>query len=141
MKSFLDTSVLVAAFTEDHEQHSASFALLSHCTKEQACCGAHTLAEVYSALTGRPGNSRANQDEALLFLADVREQLTIIALTDVEYFEAMKTSAALGIIGGGIYDSLLGQMALKSGAGKIYTWNTKHFTRLGPEIASRVTTP
>jgi hypothetical protein len=32
-------------------------------------------------------------------------------------------------------------MALKAGATTIYTWNLKHFHRLGAEIASRATNP
>jgi hypothetical protein len=49
--------------------------------------------------------------------------------------------AAAGVTGGGIYDAVLGHCALKAGAGTIYTWNVKHFNRLGPEIARRVATP
>lgn len=141
MKVFMDTSVLVSAFFENHEQHDLSFDLFSRCVKHEASCGAHTIAEVYSALTGWPGKDRASVDEALLFLEDIRQRLTIVGLTEKEYFDAMKDSASAGVIGGGIYDFLLGQCALKSGAGKIYTWNVKHFIRLGPEIAERVATP
>ena len=55
--------------------------------------------------------------------------------------QVAKGVAALGVTGGGIYDALLGHCALKAKAEIIYTWNVKHFKRLGPEIAGRVTTP
>lgn len=50
-------------------------------------------------------------------------------------------SAAAGVSGGGIYDAVIGRCAIKARAQAIYTWNVKHFARLGPEIAARVKTP
>jgi predicted nucleic acid-binding protein len=58
-----------------------------------------------------------------------------------EYAKALREPAALGIVGGGIYDALLGNCALKARAETIYSWNVKHFERLGPEISKRVKTP
>ncbi len=141
MKAFLDTSVLVATFYADHEHHGPSIELFLRYEKARACCGAHSLAEVYAALTGMPGKDRASPDEAMLFLGNVRERLGVVALTDREYFKAVEASAGAGVVGGGIYDALLAQCALKSGAEKIYTGNVKHFRRLGADIAGRVVTP
>lgn len=141
MKAFLDTSVLVATFYQDHEQHEPSIELFVRCEKQESCCAAHTLAEVYSTLTGRPGKSRASADEAMLFLGSIRERLSIVTLSGVEYCKAIEASAAEGVMGGGIYDALLAHCALKTGAETIYTWNVKDFKRLGPDIARRVTTP
>jgi len=88
------------------------------------------------------GSSCVIQDyEALLFLGSIRERLSIITLTGQEYFKVLEASAALGVTGGGIYDVLLGHCALKSRAEVIYTWNLRHFERLGPEVAGRVSTP
>lgn len=141
MKAFLDTSVLVATFYGDHENHDPSIELFLRYGKREVCCGAHSLAEVYASLTGMPGKDRASVDEAMLFLGDIRARLKVIALTDKEYFEAVEAAAALGVAGGGIYDAVLGHCALKAGAETIYTWNVKHFRRLGPGIAGRVATP
>ena len=115
--------------------------LFLRCEKNEASCGAHSLAEVYSTLTGMPGIYRVGREEALLFLGNIRTRCNIVALTEEEYVKGVEWSAAAGIIGGGIYDALLAQCALKSGAETIYTLNVKHFIRLGPEIASRVATP
>jgi predicted nucleic acid-binding protein len=141
VKAFLDTSVLVATFYGDHDNHDPSIDVFLRHKKNDACCGVHSLAEVYSVLTGMPGKDRASADEALLFLGSIRERLSIVALTDQEYFKALEASAALGVTGGGIYDALLGHCALKTRAEVIYTWNVKHFERLGQEIARRVKTP
>ena len=141
MKAFLDTSVLVATFYADHEHHTPSIDLFLRFSKNDACCGAHSLAEVYSILTGMPGKRRVSGDEALLFLGDIRERLTLVALTEREYFQIVETAAAAGLAGGVIYDAILGHCALKAKAEVIYTWNTKDFLRLSPAIAGRVKNP
>ena len=141
MKAFLDTSVLVATFYGDHEHHEASFDLFLRHNRNEACCALHSLAEVYASLTGMPGKDRASADEALLFLGNVRERLTQVTLNDREYMSALEAAGGVGVMGGGIYDALIAQCALKSGAETIYTWNVKHFKRLGADIAKRVTTP
>lgn len=141
MKAFLDTSVLVAAFYGGHEHHDPSIELFLRYRKHEACCAAHTLAEIYASLTGMPGKNRATPDEAMLFLGNVRDRLSLVALSEEEYFETVEASAAAGVTGCGIYDAVLAHCALKAGARTIYTWNVEHFRRLGPEIAKRVTTP
>ena len=141
MKAFLDTSVLVATFYADHEHHPPSIDLFLRFGKRQTCCGAHSLAEVYATLTGMPGKRRVSGDEALLFLGDIRERLTLIALDGQEYFQMVEASAANGLASGAIYDAILGHCALKASAEVIYTWNPRDFLRLSPAIASRVKSP
>jgi hypothetical protein len=48
---------------------------------------------------------------------------------------------SMDICGGAIYDLIVAGCALKAKAQTIYTWNLKHFNRLGPDVASRVKTP
>jgi predicted nucleic acid-binding protein len=141
VRAFLDTSILVSTFYGDHQHHEASKNLFLRFDKAEVCCGAHSLAEVYSTLTGMPGRHRVSGDEALLFLGNIRDRLTIIALNSNEYFKAVEVSSACGATGGGIYDAILGYCALKAEAESLYTWNLKDFRRLGPEIAQRVKTP
>ncbi len=141
MKAFLDTSVLVATFYADHEHHPPSIDLFLRFGKKNACCGAHSLAEVYATLTGMPGKRRVSGDEALLFLGDIRERLTLVALDGQEYFQVLEASAAAGLASGATYDAILGHCALKAKAEAIYSWNLKDFLRLPPAIASRVRNP
>ena len=140
MKAFLDTSVLVAAFYADHEHHTPSFELFLRYEKSQVSCSAHSLAEIYSSLTGMPGKDRVTGDEAMLFLGNIRERLTLISLDEDEQFRAIEASAA-HVSGGGIYDALIGHCALKAKARFLYTWNLKDFKRLGAAISERVKTP
>jgi predicted nucleic acid-binding protein len=141
MKAFLDTSVLAATFYGDHEHHAPSIELFLRHAKRDCCCAANSLAEVYASLTGMPGKHRASPDEAMLFLANIRERLTIVALTEEEYFKVVETSAASGVLGGGIYDAVLAHCALKARAEKIYTWDVKDFKRLGAAIGKCVLEP
>ncbi len=141
MKSFFDTSVLVATSVEGHEHHERSFALFVGANRKTACCAAHSLAELYATLTRLPGKFRLSADQALLFLDSVEERLEVVWLDAQEYRIAIREAAAAGIVGGTIYDALLGRCALKSRATRIYTWDVADFQRLGDEIAERVRTP
>lgn len=141
MKAFLDTSVLVPVFYGDHTHHAASIELFTQCSAQDDCCGAHSLAEIYATLTRMPGRYRISTDQTMLFIDDVRERLTIIALDGDEYINMLWKSAAGGVVGGAIYDAILASCALKSGAEMIYTWNVRHFSRFGPEVTRRVRTP
>jgi predicted nucleic acid-binding protein len=141
VKAFLDTSVLVATFYADHQHHSPSIDLFLRFGKKDACCAAHSLAEVYATLTSMPGKRRVNGDQAMLFLGDIRERLTLVTLDEQEYFQVMEAAAAGGLASGAVYDAILGHCALKAKAKVIYTWNTKDFLRQSPAIAGRVQTP
>jgi predicted nucleic acid-binding protein len=141
MKGFFDTSVLVPVFYGDHVHHRASLDLFIRFDKSTGCCGAHSLGEVYSTLTRMPGRHRISGEQAMLFISGIRERLSMIALGPDEYADALQASAALGIVGGGIYDAMLAHCALKAKAEAIYTWNARHYTLCGREVAGRLRTP
>jgi predicted nucleic acid-binding protein len=84
-----------------------------------------------------PGKHRASPDEALLFLHDALERLSIIALNGDEYLQVLEDAAAAAISGGTIYDAIIARCALKARAQMIYTWNIRHFSLFGSQIASR----
>ena len=141
MKAFLDTSVLVATFYGDHEHHEASFALFLRQKKQNGFTATHCLAETWSVLTGMPGKNRASPEEALLFLGDVRNRLTLVALNAGDYYATLEDATANAISGGAIYDALLARCAMKTKVDAIYTWNIEHFSRFGRDVAGRVKTP
>jgi predicted nucleic acid-binding protein len=141
VKWFLDTSVLVAAFHVEHPHHQPSFDLFLRCRKTRACCAMHSLAEVYATLTSMPAPRRASGDQALLFIGNIRERFTLVTLDDQEYSRTLETAAAAGLLGGAIYDAILGHCALKANAETIYTWSIKDYLRLPRPIAARVKRP
>jgi len=141
MKVFFDTSVLVAAALKQHPHHRRSLAAIAETDRQTACCGAHSLAELYSVLTRLPGNDRLGGDQALLVLDGVEQKMEVISLTAREYSAAINESSAAGVLGGRIYDALLAECALKARATRILTWNVAHFRSLRPEISVKVHTP
>ncbi len=141
MKGFFDTSVLVPLFYRDHVHHGPSQELFIQFNQSTGCCGAHSLAEVYATLTRMPGKRRISGEQAMLFVGNIRERLSIVALNSEEYADALAASAARGIVGGAIYDALLAQCALKAKADAIYTWNVRHYALCGREVAGRLRTP
>src|SRR5690242_19655185 len=78
MKGFLDTSVLVPVFYGSHIHHEASLNRFIQFDRSTGCCGAHSLAEVYSTLTGMPGKHRISGEQTMLFVGSIRERLSII---------------------------------------------------------------
>lgn len=128
-------------FYGDHAHHVASIERFVQFDRSTGCCGAHSLAEVYSTLTRMPGKHRVTGEQAMLFIEDIRDRLCIIALTGSEYLNALAESAGLGIVGGGIYDAMLAHCAIKGDADIIYSWNVRHYALCGLEIVKRLRTP
>jgi predicted nucleic acid-binding protein len=141
MRWFFDTSVLVPVVLDEHIHHEASLKAFLKAEKKHDCCAAHSLAEVYATLTHLPGNHRTSGDQAMLFLRDLAERLTFIALGTEDYWATIEEAAASGVVGGLTYDALLGRCALKAKVETIYTWNLTHFQQLGHDVAKRVRTP
>jgi predicted nucleic acid-binding protein len=141
MKGFFDTSALIPLFYRDHVHHGPSQELFIQFNQSTGCCGAHSLAEVYATLTRMPGKRRISGEQAMLFIGNIRDRLSIIALNGDEYADALQTSAARGIIGGTIYDAMLAHCALKAKAEAIYTWNARHYALCGQGVLARLRTP
>ncbi len=138
---FFDSSVIVSAAHRSDLRYPISLECLSTASRETACCGAHSLAEVFSVLTGRPRPLRVPIPAALALLEQMRERMQTIALNEDEYFEVVRASAKAGRMGGIIFDALLLACARKAGAETIYTWNARHFRLVAPDLAGRIVEP
>jgi predicted nucleic acid-binding protein len=141
MKEFFDTSVLVAAFRGGHVHHVPSLKRLAAAEKRHSACGIHSLAEVYAVMTALPVKPMIPPEQALLFVEEVHNRLTVVSLSAVEYFAAIQSVASRGFSGCRIYDSLLLACAAKCKAQAVYTWNLKHYQSLAPGLAPRIQTP
>ena len=141
MKEFFDTSVLVAAFWGSHVHHLPSLKRFAAAEKRHSACGLHSLAEVYAVMTALPVKPMIPPEQALLFVEEVRNRLTIVSLSAEEYFAAIQNTASRGFTGERIYDSLLLACAAKCKAQAVYTWNLKHYQSLAPALAPRIQTP
>ncbi len=81
-------------------------------------------------------------EQALLFIRQIRELFTIIALCEAEYFATIERLAEKGLAKNYIYDALIMSAAEKSGADIVYTWNASDFLKVSPpSILSRIQTP
>jgi predicted nucleic acid-binding protein len=141
MKAFLDTSVLVPVFYGDHVHHAASLDLFTRFPKKDVGCGAQSLLEVYSTLTRMPGKHRISSEQGMLFITDIRERMTIVTLNADEYGDMLQKYAAIGIVGGAIYDAFLATCALKAKAEALFTWNIRHYGQCGPDVSRILKTP
>jgi predicted nucleic acid-binding protein len=63
----------------------------------------------------------------MLFLGEVKERLTLIALDEEEYYAAIERASIRGVLGGTIYDALVANCAAKAKAETLFTWNIRHF--------------
>lgn len=88
-----------------------------------------------------PGKHRISAEQARLFIADIRERLSIVALDGDEYADSLEQAASRGIVGGAIYSAMLAQCASKAKAEAIYSWNLRHYALCGDEITLRLRTP
>jgi predicted nucleic acid-binding protein len=141
VKTFLDTSVLVAVFWGDHPDHDRSLALFVKLRHETGACGIHSLAEVYAVMTALPVRPALSPEQVFLFVGEIPERLTVIALQPAEYLRAIRELAERRLSSGRIYDALLLACARKTKAETIYTWNVKHFRQLAPDLEHRIRTP
>jgi predicted nucleic acid-binding protein len=140
VEPFLETSVLVATFHADHQHHLPRIDLFLRYRKSRACCAAHSLAEVYATLTGMHSSRPVYGDQALLFLGEIRDHLTLVTLTEREYFRVVEAAAVAVLAGGAVYDASLGQCPVKADAEAICTWNTSDSLRAARADTCTVTT-
>jgi predicted nucleic acid-binding protein len=136
---FLDTSVLIAAAQTFHPHHQPSRDLVSTLRLGSVVISAHTIAEVYSALTRMP--PRTPPAIAMQAVETYLLKMKPVTLTIEEYLSTVRETAQNGHAGGMIYDALLLSCARKSNAKQIYTWNLKHFRILAPDLADIIVTP
>ncbi len=136
MRTFLDTSVLVAAVVQKHENHKRAYALLDRVQSgiDEGFVSAHSLAEMYAVLTKLPPPYRHTPEQALLSIEEnVVKHFKITGLTGSDYTASIREAALTGIQGGTIYDALLLKCATKQGVEKIFTLNLKHFRTIAPQ--------
>ena len=143
MNVLFDTSVIIAASLPQHPNHAPCFIDLQ-ATKAvdiQGYLSTHSLAELYSVLTRMPSQPRMSPQDAKCLIDRHLEHLETVTLERADYQAAIAQMTALKLPGGGIFDALIAQAALKSSAERLLTLNPKHFTRLSPEIDRLVYVP
>jgi predicted nucleic acid-binding protein len=138
---FMDTSVLICASILSDPRHESCLDVLSSADKRGGICASHSLAELFSNLTGRPHPLRVAPVEAARIVAHTSKRFHFVSLTAAEYVAAIDGVAELGHGGGIIYDALIVACARKAKASRIYTLNARHFKLVAPDLAARIVEP
>ena len=143
MNVLFDTSVLIAALIEDHPSHSQSLSWLQRVRlgELEGFVSTHTIAELYSVLTRIPRKPRINPELAQQLIVDNLGNFNKVVLTAEDYQATISRMVSLNLPGGGIYDGLIAQAALKAGVDVLLTLNPKDFTRLGEDVRQLVQVP
>lgn len=143
MKILFDTSVLVAAMLADHPRHLNSLPWLQSVQTEQieGFVSTHTLAELYAILTRLPRSPRINPTLAQRLLEENLNRFDKVVLTAEDYQATIARMVSLNLPGGGIYDALIAQAAIKANVDVLLTLNANDFTRLGEDVAQLVQDP
>jgi predicted nucleic acid-binding protein len=98
--------------------------------RERGLTRTHTLAEVFSTLTGGNLAFRLDADEAAQTVANLATDLDFHDLTVADVLTALKEARKKGIRGGRIHDYLHAVAAQKSGAKKLLTLDKNDFNDL-----------
>jgi predicted nucleic acid-binding protein len=143
VKVLFDTSVLVPAIVTLHPQHSVCWQWLEDAQSGQfqGVVSTHTLAELYSVLTQLPYRPVIRPAIAQRQIRENLQDFEKVGLEPIDYDTAIDRMTALDLPGGGIFDALIAQAALKAEVDVLLTLNPKHFLRLGEEIATIVRVP
>jgi predicted nucleic acid-binding protein len=143
VKVLFDTSVIVAASLPKHPVHLSCFTQLkaARTGRFHAYLSTHSLAELYSVLTRMPSQPRMSPSDAKILLSAYLSYVEPIALETSDYRAAITQMASLNLPGGGIFDALIAQAALKASVDRLLTLNLSHFTRLNPTIAQIAQVP
>ncbi|MGB3788640.1 MAG: PIN domain-containing protein [Phormidesmis sp.] len=143
MRVLFDTSVVVAASLPQHPRYVPCFAQLRAAKDKQVQghLSTHSLAEIYSVLTRMPSKPRMLPQDVRLLIDHQLHYLEAVSLESDSYRAAITQMSVLNILGGGIYDALIAQAALKISADRLLTLNPKHFNRLGEAIELLVFVP
>jgi predicted nucleic acid-binding protein len=134
---FADTSVLAAALWEDDPRFGRSQA----CLTGDVAIAAHSLAELYATITAVPKPWRFSAAEADEAVARVAQRFLPVTAGLTDYLLAIRGVSDLGLTSGTVYDALIAQCAIQCEATVIYTWNVKHFRRLGGRAAELAAEP
>jgi predicted nucleic acid-binding protein len=106
----VDTSVAVAALDPHHLEHAASRAA---CIQRRPALAGHAVFETYSVLTRLPGANRVDPATA----ADVLQRAfpERCFLTVRQHDDLLRRLGRLGLVGGAVYDALVGESARVAG--------------------------
>lgn len=143
-KVLMDTSILVAAMVTSHPEHARAFRYLRDAKhrKFHGIIAAHSLAEIYAVLTSLPVQPRISPAAAWkLINENLLGIFEVVSLPKSDYISMIQKLSSQQISGGVIYDALIAQSAIKSGADQLMTLNVEDFKKVTPEKLLHAASP
>jgi predicted nucleic acid-binding protein len=139
LKTFLDTSVVVASLDPDEPRHAA-------CDRLMAAGGhtlyAHALAETFSILTGgRLGRRERPAIATRLLKQSVLPFVSVQTLSGKDVMAALAECESRGVRGGAIYDLLHLAAARKAKAEVLLTLDARNFRAFAAPSDPRIESP
>ena len=146
MTIFCDTSVLVAACVRRHPHFPRARPVLADISRGTAgvtgVTSAHSVAELYSALTMLPVEPRILPSEAASLIdANVIPFFELVPITAAMYQRAVAACVQHGFAGGKVNDAVLIECARSAWCDRIYTFNSTDFERLAPDLQRVIAAP
>jgi predicted nucleic acid-binding protein len=145
VKIFFDTTVLVAASVRSHPHYSRAFPALLRVAagEDKGFMSAHSIAEVYAALTRLPVQPRIHPVEAArIVVENILPHFEVVPVTKRDYLVVLKNMGDGGFPGAKIYDALLLRCASNCEPDWIYTFNLADFRQLAsPAAQDRICEP
>lgn len=132
----LDTSVIVAALSPWHDHHAPSrrllVELLASGEAQRVVLPRQVLLEAYSVLTRLPVPKRISPQAAVELLSWTFEQRAEVADRGAgDLWTLLQSAWQRNVAGGAIHDAAILDAAEAAGATRLYTFNPRHFERLG----------
>lgn len=109
-----DTSVLIAGFDSTHPFFSEAERVLAEVSRTGRLV-AHTIAETFAVLSAPAGPYPAVAGDVLAYLEPFLDEAPI-GIDPGAYPEAVSELTAAGVLGGAVYDGLIGLAARQHGA-------------------------
>ena len=126
MKPYWDSSALIESISDRN--------LEGRLATDGGYTRTHTLAEMFSALTGKL-HIRLEAKEAAKTIRAVAGRLELINLTEGEILEALDKAQGCGVRGGRVHDYLHALAAAKAGAAVLLTTDRNDFEKLVPGLS------
>lgn len=148
MRILFDTNVLIAGCLPGHPHFEAARAWLDAAVlrKFEFVVSAHSIAEAYRVMTAIPYRPPLTTIAVWQILRlNVLQHAGIVGLSTTDHLKCLQNVAIAGQRSGIIYDALIVQTAVATGADRILTINQRHFQQLWPydpaAILNPLTTP
>jgi predicted nucleic acid-binding protein len=126
----VDTNCIVAVVCDWHADQRAAIAELERRIDrgESMAVPVHALTEAYSVLTRFPAPHRIAAAEAWRLLkTGFSDMGRVVSLTVRQHVALLERLAESGVSGGRVYDAIIAECAVQTGAGALLTFNPRHF--------------